>query len=198
MAFYDTQSQLVNMARSRDRMNSILQNRANAEATLNKERAAAITKGLQDVARITGSALDKAAEDKRSRELLASVVPSLGATQEQKEALLKAKNLTEAGIVAQLQQNNWTSKSFGGGKGVTYNNWTGTPTFWGADDKPKLMERTEDFNSDYSTMAPNEIQELVENGGLVYDTRGKDKVYYPTTKYRPLRAEQLQRKKLGK
>lgn len=128
MAFYDTQSQLINMARSKERMSNAIQNRANAEAKLSTEKANAITQGLQKVASLAASQIGEYKKEQKDKELLASVVPSLGATEAQKQALLKASNLDEASKIATLQQSNTSTKSLGYGNGLGVNNWTGEIT----------------------------------------------------------------------
>lgn len=200
MAFYDTQSQLINMARSKERMSNAIQNRANAEAKLSTEKANAITQGLQKVASLAASQIGEYKKEQKDKELLASVVPSLGATEAQKEALLKASNLDEASKIATLQQANTASKSFGAGKGVTINSWTGQPTFWNQNEKPTLMARDDDFKNDLSSMSRDEIQYMVDNGGLVYDKGSGTNAagYYPTNKFSSLRKQQIKKKSIGK
>lgn len=200
MAFYDTQSQLINMARSKERMANAIQNRANSEAKLSQERANAITKGLENVASIAASQIGEYKKEKRDKELLASVVPTLGATEAQKEALSKASNLDEASKIATIQQANTASKSFGAGKGVTINSWTGQPTFWNQDNKPTLMANDEGFKNDLSSMSREEIQDMVDNGGLVYEKGNGSFIggYYPTNKFSSLRKQQIKNKAVGK
>lgn len=200
MAFYDTQSQLINMARSKERMANAIQNRANSEAKLSQERANAITKGLENVASIAASQIGEYKKEKRDKELLASVVPTLGATEAQKEALSKASNLDEAAKIATIQQANTASKSFGAGKGVTINSWTGQPTFWNQDNKPTLMANDEGFKNDLSSMSREEIQDMVDKGGLVYEKGNGSFIggYYPTNKFSSLRKQQIKNKAVGK
>lgn len=128
MAFYDTQSQLINMAHSKERMSNAIQNRANAEAKLSAEKANAITQGLQNIASLAASQIGEYKKEKKDKELLASVIPTLGATDAQKEALLKASNLDEASKIATLQQSGISTKSLGYGNGLGVNNWTGEIT----------------------------------------------------------------------
>lgn len=180
MAFYDTQSQLINMARSKERMANAIQNRANSEAKLSQERANAITKGLENVASIAASQIGEYKKEKRDKELLASVVPTLGATEAQKEALSKASNLDEAAKIATIQQSGVETKSLGYGNGLGLNRWTGEITPYinntrknggsGTSDEiyvPKNSTRTDNFNS----LSESDKQSFINNGGVTIDKK---------------------------
>lgn len=180
MAFYDTQSQLINMARSKERMANAIQNRANSEAKLSQERANAITKGLENVASIAASQIGEYKKEKRDKELLASVVPTLGATEAQKEALLNASNLDEASKIVTLQQSGVETKSLGYGNGLGLNRWTGEITPYinntrknggsGTSDEiyvPKNSTRTDNFNS----LSESDKQSFINNGGVTIDKK---------------------------
>lgn len=180
MAFYDTQSQLINMARSKERMANAIQNRANSEAKLSQERANAITKGLENVASIAASQIGEYKKEKRDKELLASVVPTLGATEAQKEALLNASNLDEAVKIATIQQSGVETKSLGYGNGLGVNKWTGEITPYinntrkgggsGTGDEtyvPKNSTRTDNFNS----LSESDKQSFINNGGVTIDKK---------------------------
>lgn len=200
MAFYDTQSQLINMARTTDRKINLLQMQSEREEKLAKGIMDSLAKSMNGIASQAVSANEDIKKAQKDKELLASVVPSLGATEAQKEALLKANNLDEASKIATLQQANTASKSFGAGKGVTINSWTGQPTFWNQNEKPTLMERDDDFKNDLSSMSRDEIQYMVDNGGLVYDKGSGTNLagYYPTNKFSSLRKQQIKKKSIGK
>ena len=180
MAFYDTQSQLINMARSKERMANAIQNRANAEAKLSQERANAITKGLENVASIATSQIGEYKKEKRDKELLASVVPTLGATEAQKQALSQASNLDEATKIATLQQSGVETKSLGYGNGLGVNKWTGEITPYinntrkgggsGTSDEvfvQKNSTRTDNFNS----LSESDKQSFIDNGGVIIDKK---------------------------
>lgn len=179
MAFYDTQSQLANMARSKERMANAIQNRANSEARLSQEKANAITEGLQNVASIAASQIGEYKKEKRDKELLASVVQTLGATEAQKEALSKASNLDEASKIATLQQSGVETKSLGYGNGLGVNKWTGEITPYinkrngniGSKQENIYVESTLSRMENYNTLSDADKQSFIKNGGIVIDKK---------------------------
>lgn len=181
MAFYDTQSQLINMARSKERMANAIQNRANSEARLSQERANAITKGLENVASIATSQIGEYKKEKRDKELLASVVPTLGATEAQKQALLNANNLDEASKIVTLQQSGVETKSLGYGNGLGLNRWTGEITPYinntrksggsGTSDDNVFVTQTESRLNNYNSLSEADKQSFINNGGVTIDKK---------------------------
>lgn len=179
MAFYDTQSQLINMARSKERMSNAIQNRANAEAKLSTEKANAITQGLQKVASLAASQIGEYKKEQKDKELLASVVPSLGATEAQKEALLKASNLDEASKIATLQQSGVETKSLGYGNGLGLNKWSGEITPYinntrgggSGTSNENFVTQTNSRMDNYNSLSESDKQEFANNGGIVIDKK---------------------------
>lgn len=179
MAFYDTQSQLANMARSKERMANAIQNRANSEARLSQEKANAITKGLQNVASIAASQIGEYKKEKRDKELLASVVPTLGATEAQKQALSKASNLDEASKIATLQQSGVDTKSLGYGNGLGVNKWTGEITPYinntrggSGSNQVNYVDKTTNRTDNWNTLPKDAQSQFIQNGAVVVDKNG--------------------------
>lgn len=128
MAFYDTQSQLINMARTTDRKINLLQMQNEREEKLAKGIMDSLAKSMNTIASQAVSANEDIKKAQKDKELLASVVPTLGATEAQKQALLKASNLDEASKIATLQQSGVETKSLGYGNGLGLNKWSGEIT----------------------------------------------------------------------